>query len=381
MRTISSRARANSWNAVHRLRRSSRPRAPIVAPDFARSAILPLIAARFVPRPTSIIVVRRPSCRAAVAGSIWCFTSISRSSDVWRPSIAIQVQDLRASMCRGRVPPLLELPRSLQDLANRLHERFQLLSADARCFSGRFLRAYFQAGRSRRGHIVMQRATDSLSGNASWLPRSISRSSRPLWLRGCGSPRCKVWSGSSCRRVGRAVLRDCPALIAVVSGVVVTVLSSLRSLRAVSLRLEFVAVSFWTTFACQTLRASFAGSGSNARSIGSKRLSCAGNFANAAHELRTRLRLATRLESRFRRRSCAILRLNRTSRAARTPALSCAPRFTGTVPVRRVRCSRRCAEGSGVALLRGIKHYVTAATPDASGLRRECHTDALVFAT
>ncbi|MCI3953773.1 MAG: hypothetical protein K0R53_3273, partial [Burkholderiales bacterium] len=85
-------------------------------------------------------------------------------------SIAIQVQDLRASIVSGTGPPRLELPRSLQEFYAQPHtlNGYQLLSADGAVLeSGGFSAPYLPLPLAQgSGQIVMQRETDALSGNS-----------------------------------------------------------------------------------------------------------------------------------------------------------------------------------------------------------------------
>ncbi len=156
-------------------------------------------------------------------------------------SIAVQVHDLRASIVSGVGPPRLELPPSLQAFyaqPNALNG-YQLLSADGTVLqSGGFSATYLPLPAARGdGQVVLQREKDATSGNG------IMAATLAL-----GDPQ-----GQYSVRVVRN-LEDAESLVAqlmlgaldelywpialllitAVGVVVVTVQSSLRSLRAVS---------------------------------------------------------------------------------------------------------------------------------------------------
>jgi two-component system sensor histidine kinase TctE len=156
-------------------------------------------------------------------------------------SIAIQVQDLRASIVSGTGPPRLELPQSLQEFYAKpgALNGYQLMSADGAVLeSGGFSAPDLplpiaQGG----GQVVMQLETDALSGN-SIMAAAIDLDDRQ------GSYKLRVVRNLEDTEslVAQLMLGALDELylpiglllIAVVSVVVVTVLSSLRSLRAVS---------------------------------------------------------------------------------------------------------------------------------------------------
>jgi two-component system, OmpR family, sensor histidine kinase TctE len=156
-------------------------------------------------------------------------------------SIAIQVQDLRASIATGTDPPHLELPRALQELYAQPDtlNGYQLLGADGTVLqSGGFSAPDLplpvaQGG----GQVVMQLEKDGLSGN-SIMAAALDLDDRhgPYWLRvvrnleDTESLVAQLMLGALDELLPPIAL----LLIAVVGVVVVTVLSSLRSLRAVS---------------------------------------------------------------------------------------------------------------------------------------------------
>src|SRR5688572_32433638 len=85
-------------------------------------------------------------------------------------SIAIQVQELRASIVPGTGPPRLELPRSLQEFYAQPDtlNGYQLLGADGTVLAwGGFPAPYLPLPIAQDGgRIVMQRETDASSGNS-----------------------------------------------------------------------------------------------------------------------------------------------------------------------------------------------------------------------
>jgi signal transduction histidine kinase len=156
-------------------------------------------------------------------------------------SIAVQVQDLRASIVSGEGPPRLELPRPLRDLYAKPDalNGYQLLSADGAVLdSGGFPAPDLplpvaQGG----GQVVMQLERDAQSGD-SIMAAALDIDDRHgrYWLRvvrnleDSESLVAQLMLGALDELLPPIAL----LLIAVVSVVVVTVMSSLRSLRAVS---------------------------------------------------------------------------------------------------------------------------------------------------
>lgn len=165
-------------------------------------------------------------------------------------SIAIQVQDLRASVVPGSNPPRLELPPALQafyaqpDTLNG----YQLLGADGTVLeSGGFSAPDLPLPVARAaGQVIVQLETNALAGN------SIMAAALDLddphgrhWLRvvrnleDTESLVAQLMLGALDELYPPIAL----LLIAVVSVVVVTVLSSLRSLRTVSHQASMLSLS------------------------------------------------------------------------------------------------------------------------------------------
>ncbi|THD05519.1 hypothetical protein B1810_02025 [Panacagrimonas perspica] len=156
-------------------------------------------------------------------------------------SIAIQVQDLRASIVSGSSPPRLELPRSLQEFYAQPDtlNGYQLLAADGTVLeSGGFSAPDLPLPVAQGvGQVVMQLETNALSGN-SVMAAALDLEDRHgrSWLRVVRN--LKDTESLVAQLMLGALDELYPPiallLIAVVSVVVVTVLSSLRSLRSVS---------------------------------------------------------------------------------------------------------------------------------------------------
>lgn len=156
-------------------------------------------------------------------------------------SIAIQVQDLHASIVSGSSPPRLKLPRSLQEFyaqADTLNG-YELLAADGTVLeSGGFSAPDLPLPVAQGvGQVVMQLETNALSGN-SIMAAALDLEDRHgrCWLRVVRN--LKDTESLVAQLMLGALDELYPPiallLIAVVSVVVVTVLSSLRSLRSVS---------------------------------------------------------------------------------------------------------------------------------------------------
>ncbi|MGQ0618398.1 MAG: sensor histidine kinase [Panacagrimonas sp.] len=156
-------------------------------------------------------------------------------------SIAIQVQDLRASIVSGSSPPRLELPRSLQEFYAQPDtlNGYQLLGADGTVLeSGGFSAPDLPLPVAQGvGQVVMQLETNALSGNSIMAAALVLEDRHgPYWLRVVRN--LKDTESLVAQLMLGALDELYPPiallLIAVVGVVVVTVLSSLRSLRAVS---------------------------------------------------------------------------------------------------------------------------------------------------
>jgi len=298
-------------------------------------------------------------------------------------SIAIQVQDLRASIVPGTDPPRLELPRSLQELYARPDtlNGYQLMSADGTVLeSGGFSAPDLpfpvaQGG----GQIVMQMETDALSGK-SIMAAALDLDDRHgrYWLRVVRNLE-DAESLVAQLMLGALEELDWPIallLIAVISVVVVTVLSSLRSLRVVShqasmlslyrlderlhaqnLPRELVPLVQAVNTSLDRLEADYQAQ----REF----------TANAAHQLRTPLAtLRARLESRFSAQELGDVAFEIEQLARLLEQLLCLARLDSQEQFQFAAFDAHAValdvarELAPVAL--ESEHYVTAATPDAS---------------
>jgi two-component system, OmpR family, sensor histidine kinase TctE len=298
-------------------------------------------------------------------------------------SIAIQVQDLRASIVSGESPPRLELSPSLQTFyaqPDRLNG-YQLLDADGTVLQSGGFSAPFLPLPADRGerHILMQRETDASSGN-SIMAAALVLDDRggTYWLRvvrdleDAESLVAHLMLGALDELYPPIAL----LLIAVVSVVVVTVLSSLRSLRVVShqastlslhrlderlharnLPRELVPLVQAVNASLDRLEADYR---------------VQREFtANAAHELRTPLAtLRARLESRFSPEELGDVAIEIQQLARLVEQLLCLARldsheqFQFAVFDAHALALEVARELAPVAL--ESEHYVTAATPDAA---------------
>jgi len=298
-------------------------------------------------------------------------------------SIAIQVQNLRASIVSGTGPPRLELSQSLQEFYARPGSLngYQLLSADGTVLeSGGFSAPYLplpvpQGG----GQTVMQRETDAISGN-SIMAATLDLDDRhgPYRLRvvrnleDAESLVAQLMLGALDELYPPIAL----LLIAVISVVVVTVLSSLRSLRAVShqasmlslfrlderlhaknLPRELVPLVQAVNTSLDRLEADYR---------------VQREFtANAAHELRTPLAtMRARLESRFSAQELGDVTFEIEQLARLVEQLLCLARLDSQEQFQFAAFDAHAValevarELAPVAL--ETEHYVTATTPDAS---------------
>ncbi len=298
-------------------------------------------------------------------------------------SIAIQVQDLRKSIVPGTTPPRLELPGSLRDFYARPDtlNGYQLLGADGAVLeSGGFSTTLLplpipQGG----GHVVMQMETDAVSGNrimAAALPFDAGGGS--YWLRVVRNLR-DTESLLAQLMLGALGELDWPIallLVAVVGVVVVTVLSSLHSLRVVSQqasglsldrlgeRLHARSLPREVVPLVQAVNASLDRLEADYR--------VQREFtANAAHELRTPLAaLRARLESRFSARELGDVALEIEQLARLVEQLLCLARLDSqeqfqSAPFDAHAVALEVARELAPAALEK-EHYVTAATPEAA---------------
>jgi two-component system sensor histidine kinase TctE len=298
-------------------------------------------------------------------------------------SIAIQVQELRASIVSGTGAPRLALPRSLREFYGQTNtlNGYQLLSADGTVLeSGGFPAPYLplpvaQGG----GQIVMQRETDALSGN------SIMAATLDL-DDGHGPYRLRVVRNledaeSLVAQLMLSALEElywpiALLLIAVVSVVVVTVLSSLRSLRAISHQASMLTLNrLDERLHAQNLPRELAPL-VNAVNASLNRLEADYRVqreftANAAHELRTPLAtLRARLESRLSAQELGDVAFEIEQLARLVEQLLCLARLDSQEQFQFAAFDAHAValevarEMAPVAL--ESEHYVTAATPDAS---------------
>jgi len=297
-------------------------------------------------------------------------------------SIAIQVQDLRASIVSGTDPPHLQLPRSLQEFYAQPDtlNGYQLLSADGAVVqSGGFSAPYLPLPVARGdGQVVMQRETDASGNSIMAAALYLDDPHRPHWLRvvrnleDAESLVAQLMLGALDELYPPIAL----LLIAVVSVVVVTVLSSLRSLRAVShqasmlslfrlderlhdknLPRELVPLVQAVNTSLDRLEADYR---------------VQREFtANAAHELRTPLAtLRARLESRFSAQELGDVAFEIEQLARLVEQLLCLARLDSQ---EKFQFAAFDAHAVALEVARELapvalesEHYVTATTPDAS---------------
>lgn len=297
-------------------------------------------------------------------------------------SIAVQVQDLRASVVSGPGPPHLELPPSLQEFYAQPHtlNGYQLLSEEGTVLqSGGFSAPYLPLPAAQGGgQIVMQRETDASSGNG------IMAATLDLG-DGHGPYRLRVVRNLEDAEslVGQLMLGALEEmywsiallLIALVGVVVLTVRSSLRSLRAVSqqasnlslhrlderlhaqnLPRELVPLVHAVNASLDRLEADYR---------------VQREFtANAAHQLRTPLAtLRARLESRFSAQELGDVAFEIEELARLVEQLLCLARLDSQEEFQFAAFDAHAValevarELAPVAL--ESEHYVTASTPDA----------------
>ncbi len=298
-------------------------------------------------------------------------------------SIAVQVQDLRASVVSGTGPPRLDLPRSLQEFYSRPDtlNGFQLLSADGSVLqSGGFSAPYLPLPVSPGdGQIVMQRETDASSGNSIMAATLyLDEGHGPHWLRVVRNLEdeeslvAQLMLGALDELYWPIAL----LLIAVVGVVVVTVLSSLRSLRAVSHQASRLSLSrlderlHAENLPRELVPLVQAVNTSLDRLEADYRVQREFS-ANAAHQLRTPLAtLRARLESRFSAQELGDVAFEIEQLARLVEQLLCLARLDSQEQFQFAEFDAHAValevarELAPVAL--ESEHYLTAATPDAS---------------
>ncbi|WP_176520162.1 sensor histidine kinase [Pseudoxanthomonas wuyuanensis] len=298
-------------------------------------------------------------------------------------SIAIQVQDLRASIVPGTDPPRLELPRHLQafyaqpDALNG----YQLLSADGTMLaSGGFSAPDLPlpAGQG-GGQVVMQLETDAVSGSRI-MAAALHLDDRhgPYWLRvvrNLEDPESLV-AQLMLGALDELYWPIALLLVAVVSVVVVTVLSSLRSLRAVSYQASMLSLYrlderlHAKNLPRELVPLVQAVNASLGRLEADYRVQREFT-ANAAHELRTPLAtLRARLESRFSAQELGDVTFEIEQLARLVEQLLCLARLDSQEQFQFAAFDAHAValevarELAPVAL--ESEHYVIATTPDAS---------------
>lgn len=298
-------------------------------------------------------------------------------------SIAIQVQELRASIVSETGPPRLELPRSLQELYAQpgTLNGYQLLSANGTVLeSGGFSAPYLPMPVAQgAGQIVMQRETDALSGD-SIMAAALELDDRdgPYWLRVVRNLKdpeslvAQLMLGAFDELYPPIALM----LIAVVGVVVMTVLSSLRSLRAVSQQASMLSLNrldarlHAKNLPRELVPLVQAVNASLDRLEADYRVQREFT-ANAAHELRTPLAtLRARLESRFSAQELGDVTFEIEQLARLVEQLLCLAQLDSQ---EQFQVAAFDAHAVALEVARELapvalesEHYVTAATPDAS---------------
>jgi len=298
-------------------------------------------------------------------------------------SIAIQVQDLRAAIVPGTGPPRLELPRSLQEFYARPDtlNGYQLLRADGTVLeSGGFPAPDLPLPVAQGGRqILMQRETDALSGNSIMAAAlDLGDSHGPYWLR---VVRNLEDAESLVAQLMLGALEElywpiALLLIAVGSVVVVTVLSSLRSLRAVSHQASMLSLSrlderVHTQDLPRELVPLVQAINTSLDRLETDYRVQREFTANAAHELRTPLAtLRARLESRLSAQELGDVALEIEQLARLVEQLLCLARLES---LEQFQYAAFDAHAVALEVARELapvalesEHYVTAATPDVS---------------
>lgn len=297
-------------------------------------------------------------------------------------TIAVQVQDLRESIVSGTSPPRLELPPSLQEFYAKPDtlNGYQVLSADGTVLeSGGFSTPDLPLPIAQGGEqIVMQMETDALSGNrimAAALHFGDGHGS--YWLRVVRNLQ-DTESLLAQLMLGALGELDWPIallLIAVVGVVVVTVLSSLRPLRAVSQQASMLSLNrlderlYAKNLPRELVPLVQAVNTSLDRLEADYRVQREFT-ANAAHELRTPLAtLRARLESRFSVQELGDVAFEIEQLARLVEQLLCLARLDSQ---EQLQCTAFDAHALALDVAREMapvaletEHYVTAATPEA----------------
>jgi signal transduction histidine kinase len=298
-------------------------------------------------------------------------------------SIAIQVQELRASVVSGTDPPRLELPRSLREFYGQKNalNGYQLLTADGTVLeSGGFSAPYLPLPVAKDGgQIAMQRETDASSGDSIMAATlDLENSHGPYRLR---VVRNLEDAESLAAQLMLSALEElywpiALLLIAVIGVVIVTVQSSLRPLRTVSHQASMLSLNrLDERLHAQNLPRELVPL-VNAVNTSLSRLEADYRVqkdftANAAHELRTPLAtLRARLESRLSAQELGDVAFEIEQLARLVEQLLCLARLDSQEQFQFAAFDAYAValevarELAPVAIESG--HYVTAATPDAS---------------
>lgn len=298
-------------------------------------------------------------------------------------SIAVQVQDLRASVVSGTNPLRLELPVALQELYAQPDtlNGYQLLGADGTVLESGGVPApdLPLPVAEDDGPVVMQLEKDAKSGASIMTAAvAIEEGGGRYWLR---VVRNLEDSESLVAQLMLGALDElfppiALLLIAVVSVVVVTVLSSLRSLRAVSHQASLLSLQrLDKRLQARNLPRELE---PLVRAVNTSLDRLEADYrvqreftANAAHQLRTPLAtLRARLESRFSAQELGDVTFEIDQLARLVEQLLCLARLDSQEEFQFAEFDAHAValevarELAPVAL--ESEHYVTAATPDAS---------------
>ena len=296
-------------------------------------------------------------------------------------SIAVQVQDLRASAVSGTDPPRLNLPQPMQEFYAQPDalNGYQLLSADGTVLeSGGFSTPDLPVPVAEEdGQVVMQLERHALSGN-SVMAAALDLGDGRYWLRVVRNLKdseslvAQLMLGALDELYPPIIL----LLIGVVGVVVVTVLSSLRSLRAVSrqastLSLDRLDARLHTKNLPRELVSLVQAVNGSLDRLEADYRAQREFTANAAHQLRTPLAtLRARLESRFSAQELGDVTFEIEQLARLVEQLLCLARLDSQEQFQFAAFDAHAValevarELAPVAL--EAEHYVTAATPDAS---------------
>jgi signal transduction histidine kinase len=296
-------------------------------------------------------------------------------------SIAVQVQDLRASVVSGAAPPHLNLSRSLQEFYAQPDalNGYQLLSADGTVLeAGGFPAPDLPLPVAKSdGQVVMQLERHTLSGT-SVMAAALDLGDGRYWLRVVRNLKdteslvAQLMLGALDELYPPIIL----LLIAVVGVVVVTVLSSLRSLRAVSRQASTLSLDrlderlHAKNLPRELVSLVQAVNGSLDRLEADYRAQREFT-ANAAHQLRTPLAtLRARLESRYSAQELGDVTFEIEQLARLVEQLLCLARLDSReqflfAPFDAYAVALEVARETAPMALES-EHYVTAATPEAS---------------